>query len=86
VLGPTAQRLTGPWLVRHDAERPEIEQDAEHMTSGGWQLQQRSATRDSAIVFSIATGALRSSLYHGFATAQARARFAAKTWQALAFE
>jgi len=32
-------------MVRHYAERPEIEQDDEQMQSGGWQLQKRSSTR-----------------------------------------
>jgi hypothetical protein len=55
VLVTTDQRLTGPWIVRHDEERPEIAQDYAHMKSGGWQLQKLRSTRDSAIVFDILT-------------------------------
>jgi len=55
VLVTTDQRLTGPWIVRHDEERPEIEQDYAQMKSGGWQRQKLSATRYSEIVFYIAT-------------------------------
>ena len=55
VLVTTDQRLTGPWIVRHDAERPESEQDDEQRKSGGWQLQKRSATRYSEIVFYLLT-------------------------------
>jgi hypothetical protein len=86
VLVTTDQRLTGPWIVRHYAERPEIEQDDEQMKSGGWQLQKLSATRYSAIVFYIATVVLSDSLSHLCSTTQAGARFADKTRQALAFE
>ena len=45
VLVTTDQRLSAPWIVRHYEERPEIAQDYEQMKSGGWQLQQLSATR-----------------------------------------
>jgi hypothetical protein len=86
VLVTTDQRLTGPWIVRHYEERPEIEQDYEQRKSGGWQLQKLSATRDSEIVFYIATGVLSYSLYPLFSNTQAGARFADKTRQALAFE
>jgi hypothetical protein len=86
VLVSTDQRLNGPWIVRHDEERPEIAQDDEQMKSGGWQLKKLSATRDSESVFYIATVVLSYSLYHLFATTQAGARFADKTRQALAFE
>jgi hypothetical protein len=86
VLVTTDQRLTGPWIVRHYEERPEIEQDYEQMKSGGWQLKKLSATRYSEIVFYIATVVLSDSLYHLFANTQAGARFADKTRQALAFE
>jgi hypothetical protein len=51
VLVTTDQRLTGPWIVRHYAERPEIEHDDAQMQSGGGQLKKLSSTRYSAIVF-----------------------------------
>ncbi len=86
VLVTTDQRLTGPWIVRHYEERPEIEQDYEQMKSGGWQLQKLSSTRYSEIVFYIATVVLSYSLYHLFSNTQAGAHFADKTRQALAFE
>jgi hypothetical protein len=86
VLVTTDQQLTGPWIVRHYEERPEIEQDYEQMKSGGWQLQKLSSTRYSEVVFYIATVVLSYSLYHLFANTQAGARFADKTRQALAFE
>jgi hypothetical protein len=86
VLVTTDQRLNGPWIVRHSEERPEIEHDYEHMKSGGWQLTKLSSTRDSAIVFYIATVVLSYSLYHLFANTQAGARFAEQTRQAIAFE
>lgn len=86
VLVTTDQRLTGPWIVRHSEERPEIAQDDEHMKSGGWQLQKLSATRYREMVFYIATVVLSSSLYHLFSNTQAGARFADKTRHALAFE
>src|SRR5262244_3049135 len=37
VLVTTDHQLTGPWIVRHYEQRPEIEQDYEQMKSGGWQ-------------------------------------------------
>lgn len=80
------QQLTGPWIVRHDEERPEIAQDDEQMKRGGWQLQKLSSTRYSAIVFYIVTVVLSYSLYHLFSNTQAGARFADKTRQALAFD
>ena len=86
VLVPTDQRLTGPWIVRHYEERPEIEQDDAQMQSGGWQLKKLRATRDSEIVFYIATVVLSYSLYQLFGNPQAGSRFADKTRQALAFE
>ena len=86
VLVTTDQHLTGPWIVHHYEERPEIEQDYEQMKSGGWQLQKLSSTRDSEIVFYIATVVLSYSLYHLFSNTQAGARFADKTRQALAFD
>ena len=58
VLVTTDRRLTGPWIVRHYEERPEIEQDYQQMKSGGWQLKKLSSTRYSAMVFSILTGIL----------------------------
>ena len=45
VLVTTEQRLSAPWIVRHYEERPEIAPDYEQRKSGGWQLQQLSATR-----------------------------------------
>jgi hypothetical protein len=86
VLVTTDQRLTGPWIVRHYEERPEIEQDYEQMKSGGWQLKKLSSTRYSEIVFYIATVVLSYSLYQLFGNTQAGSRFADKTRQALAFE
>ena len=86
VLVTTDHHLTGPWIVRHYEERPEIEHDYEQMKSGGWQLQKLSSTRYSEIVFYIVTVVLSYSLYHLFANTQAGARFADKTRQALAFD
>jgi len=86
VLVTTDQRLNGPWIVRHYEERPEIEQDDEHMKSGGWQLNKLSSTRYSEIVFYMATVGLSYSLYHLFSNTQAGARFAEKTRHAIAFE
>jgi hypothetical protein len=54
--------------MHHDEERPEIEQDYEHMKSGGWHLQKLSSTRDSEIVFYLVTVVLSYSLYQLFAT------------------
>jgi hypothetical protein len=86
VLVTTDHRLTGPWIVRHYEERPEIEQDYQQMKSGGWQLKKLSSTRYSEIVFYVVTVVLSYSLYHLFANTRAGARFADKTRQALAFE
>jgi hypothetical protein len=86
VLVTTDQRLTGPWIVRHYEERPEIAQDYEQMKRGGWPLKKLSSTRYSEIVFYIVTVGLSYSLSHLFANTQAGARFADKTRQALAFE
>jgi hypothetical protein len=86
VLVTTDQHLTGPWIVRHYEERPEIEQDYEQMKSGGWQLTKLSSTRYSELVFYIATVVLSYSLYHLFSNTHAGARCADKTRQALAFE
>jgi hypothetical protein len=86
VLVTTDLELNAPWIVRHDEERPEIEQDYEQLKSGGWQLKKLSSTRYSEIVFYIATVVLSYSLYHLFTNTQAGGRFADKTRQALAFE
>ena len=86
VLVTTDHPLTGPGIVRPYEERPEIEQDYEHMKSGGWQLKKLRATRYRAIVFSMATVVLRYSLYQLCAHTQAGARFADRTRQALAFD
>ena len=86
VLVTTDQRLKGPWIVRHYEERPEIEHDDAQLKSGGWQRKKLSATRYSAIVFSLLTVLLSSSLYQLFSHTQAGARCADKTRQALAFE
>lgn len=86
VLVTTDQCLTGPWIVRHYEERPEIEQDYQQMKRGGWQLKKLSSTRYSEIAFYMLTVVLSSSLYHLFCNTQAGARFADKTRQALAFE
>jgi len=85
VFVTTDQQLTGPWIVRHYEERPEIEHDYEPMKSGGWQLQKLSATRYSEIVFYILTVVLSYSLSQLFANTQAGIRFADKTRHALAF-
>ena len=86
VLVTTDQELSASWIVRHDEERPEIEQDYEQMKSGGWQLQKLSSTRYSEIVFYVLTVVLSYRLYHLFANSQRGVRFADKTRQALAFE
>jgi len=86
VLVTTDPGLSGPWIVRHYEERPEIEQDYEQMKSGGWQLKKRRSTRYSEIVFYRLTVVLSYSLSHLFANTQAGTRFADKTRQALAFE
>ena len=86
VLVTTDLERNAPWIVRHDEERPEIEQAYEQMKSGGWQLQQRSSTRYSEIVFYVLTVVLSYSLYHLFVNTQAGARFADKTRQAIVFD
>jgi hypothetical protein len=86
VLVTSDLELSASWIVRHYAERPEIEQDYEQMKSGGWQLKKLSSTRYSEIVFYVLTVVLSYSLYHLFANTQAGARFADKTRQAIAFE
>lgn len=86
VFVTTDTRRNGPWIVRHDEERPEIEQEYEQMNSGGWQLKKLSSTRYSEIVFYLATVVLSYSLSHLCSNTQAGARFADKTRQALAFE
>lgn len=45
VLVTTDQALKDSWIVRHDEERPEIEQDYEQRKSGGWHLKKLSSTR-----------------------------------------
>ena len=85
VLVTTDPGLSGPWIVRHYEERPEIEQDDEPMKSGGWQLKKLRSTRDSAIVFYRATVVLSYRLSHLFCNTQAGVRCADKTRQALAF-
>jgi hypothetical protein len=84
VLVTTDRRLPGPGMVRHYAERPAIDQDDAHMKSGGWQRKQRSATRDSALVFSVLTGGLSSRLSQLCAHTPAGAHCADKPRQALA--
>jgi hypothetical protein len=86
VLVTTDRKLNASWIVRHDEERPEIEQDYEQMKSGGWQLQKLSSTRYSEVVFYVLTVVLSYSLYHLFANTPPGTRFADKTRQALAFE
>jgi len=86
VLVTTDLELSASGMVRHDEERPEIEQDYEQMKSGGWQLQKLSSTRYSEIVFYVLTVVLSYSLYHLFANTQAGKQFADKTRQAIAFE
>lgn len=71
VLVTTAQQLTGPGIVRHSEARPEIAHDYEQRKSGGWQRKKLSATRYSAIVFSLATVVLSDSRYQLFANTQA---------------
>ena len=55
VLISTDLKLSAPWIVRHDEERPEIEQAYEQLKSGGWQLQKLSSTRSSEIVLYVLT-------------------------------
>ena len=55
VLATTDETLDSKWMIRHDEERPEIEQDDEQMKSGGWYLKKLSSTRYSEIVFYILT-------------------------------
>lgn len=86
VLVTTAQGLSGPWIVRHDEERPEIDHDDAPRKSGGWQLTKLRATRDSAIVLSLATVVLSYRLYPLCANTQAGARCANTTRQARACE
>lgn len=85
VLLTTDLQRSASWIVRHDEERPEIAPDDAPRQSGGWPLTKLSATRYSAIVFSVLTVVLRSSLYHLFANIQAGVRWADQTRQALAF-
>jgi hypothetical protein len=82
----TDLELRAPWMGRHDAERPEIEQDYEQLQSGGWQLPKLSATRESAIVCDVLTVVWSYRLSQVFANTQAGRRCADKTRQAIAFE
>jgi hypothetical protein len=86
VVVTTDQKLTTKWIVKHDEQRPEIEQDDEQMKSGGWKLQKLSSTRYSAIVFYLVSVLLSYSLYHLFANTSAGTHFANKTRQALVLE
>src|SRR2546425_9792509 len=86
VLVTTDLERNAPWIVRHDEERPEIEQAYEQMKSGGWQLQQRSSTRYSEIVFYVLTVVLSYSLYHLFVNTQAAWGLVDKTPRAVGFE
>ena len=45
VLVTTDLQRNASWIVRHSAERPEIEQDYGQRKSGGWQRKRLSATR-----------------------------------------
>jgi hypothetical protein len=84
VLVTTDHCLSGPWLVRHDAERPEIAPDDEPRKRGGGQLTTLRATRSRESVFSLATVLLSDSLSHRLAHTQAGARCAATTRHARA--
>jgi hypothetical protein len=86
VLVTTALKLNAPWSGRPSTERPESEQDYEHMKSGGWQLKTLRSTRYSESVFSVLTVVLSDSLAPLLANTRQGARFADKTRQALAFE
>jgi hypothetical protein len=85
VLVTTAQRLPGPWIVRHDEERPEIEQADAQRKRGGWALQKLRATRYSEIVFYRITVVVSSSLSPLCRNTQAGSRVAAQPRQALAW-
>jgi hypothetical protein len=86
VVVTTDHRLTGPWMVRHSAERPEIAQAYHQRQRGGWQRQQLRATRSRAIVFDRLTVVVSSRLSHLFCHTRAGARGADKTRHALACE
>jgi hypothetical protein len=85
VLVTTDLELNASWIVRHDEERPEIEQDSQQMKRGGWQLKKLRSPRDSEIVLYVLTVVLSYSLSHLCTNTQAGARFADKTRQAMAF-
>jgi hypothetical protein len=85
VLVTTDRARSAPWSGRHYEERPELAQDYEQLQSGGWQLQQLSSTRYSAIGFDGLTVVLSYRLYHLFANTPPGARFADKTRQAIPF-
>ena len=86
VLVPTDQERTAKWTVKHYEERPEIEQDYEQMTSGGWKLPQLCTTRYSEIVLYFLRVLRSYSLDHIFTNTRAGSRFANKTRQAIALE
>ena len=75
VLVTTDLGLNAKWIVKHYEQRPEVEQDYEHLKSGGWFLNKLSSTRYSQIVFYLLTVVLSYSLYHLFANTAAGARF-----------
>lgn len=86
VLVTTDHALTAQWIVQHDEERPEVEQDDEPMNSADWNLPQLSTTRDSEIVFYFISVVLSYRLYQLFTNTRAGARFANTTRQAIALE
>src|SRR3989454_2313579 len=79
VLVTTDQRLTGPWIVRHYEERPEIEQDYEQMKSGGGALKKLSSTPYRENVFYFFSVVFSIMLHHLFFHTPAGARFSDKT-------
>src|SRR5262249_56401265 len=85
VLVTTDHQLTGPWIVRHYEERPEIEQDYEQMKSGGGELQKLSLKRYNEIVFFFFTVLFCYNFYHLFSNTPAGARVAGKNRSAVAF-
>lgn len=86
VLATTATTLSAEWVVRHYEERPEIEQDYQQLKRGGWQLQKRSSTRYTEIVFYILSVVMSYSRYQLFANTPAGSRFAGKTRAAIEME
>ena len=59
VLVPTDQALTATWIGKHDAQRPEMEQDDAQMQSGGWKFPPLSTTRYGARVWYLVSVLLR---------------------------